>query len=176
MKNLLQVNGCWYKMLVLQILEMIIIFLFVWITSFLLHELCHIKSQGIKNTGNIYIHKLSMTASCPITNIVWFHYSGGILTCIVMFLMSIFLQGWWCWCYLTLGWVHLCYGIYEGYNMGSVSNRYMIYILVLLVMLILWSMRWWLYVVFILNLMLKVYRRMNKIWVLVNILLMIKTR
>lgn len=125
----------------IEILEMIIVFLFVWITSFLLHELCHIKSQGIKNTGTINIYRYSMTANCPIINEVWFYFSGGILTCLVMFLLSILSTGWWCWCFLTLGWVHLCYGLYEGTNMGNITYRYLVYLLVLLVMFILWSVR-----------------------------------
>jgi hypothetical protein len=66
-------------MLVLQIIENLSIFLFVWISSFLLHELLHIKGQGITNTGTVNIYRYSMTAVCPIFNNEWFYYSGGIL-------------------------------------------------------------------------------------------------
>lgn len=119
------------------LLERIGIFIFVWVTSFLLHEMMHIKSQG--PNGNIDVWKYGMTCTVEkMTRPQLFYYAGGIFTSPIMFICALLSAGWWSWSFLTLGLVQLFYGIYEGYNHGNVSKRYYIYGSVVIVMLILW--------------------------------------
>ena len=121
------------------VLDKISIFLFVWITSFLIHEVMHIKSQGLKSTGIIGVHQYGFTASVNhMENSEVFYYAGGVYTSIIMSLCALLSIGWWSWCFITLAWVQLCYGIYEGYNYGDVDYRYIIYIVIPLIMLIFW--------------------------------------
>jgi len=120
----------------------ILLFLYVWISSFLIHEIMHIKGQGIFMTGTIDVWKYGMTVSPDVVEYpVWMYYSGGILSSLIMFILAYLTTGWLCWCFLTLGWVQLIYGIYEGYNMGNVKYRYIIYVTVILIMVVLWYMR-----------------------------------
>ena len=123
--------------------EKIGILLFVWVTSFLLHELMHIIGQGIKTKGKIYVDGtigMKVTVNqAPYPK--WFWYSGGILCSIIMFVVAILLTGWWQWCYLTLGWVQLIYGIYEGNYYDNVKYRYYIYLCVVLVSIIIWMVK-----------------------------------
>ncbi len=123
-------------MLSLQIAQYLGIFIFVWVTSFMLHEIMHILGQGHLH-GRIYVHGLGMTVSAStIKYYTWFGYSGGILTSFIMFIVAVLSTGWWQWCFLTLGWAQLCYGIAEG--LYYVKYRYWIYGTVICVMLVLW--------------------------------------
>jgi hypothetical protein len=114
----------------------VFIFIFVWVSSFLIHELMHIAGQGHLK-GKIYVNGLGMKVIAdPLIYPKWFHYSGGILTSIVMFIMVTLSYGWWAWCFLTLGWVQLCYGLYEGY-IGT-DKRFLIYFVIVVIMLSIW--------------------------------------
>ena len=127
-------------MLVLQLLGNIGIFLFVWVSSFLIHELMHIKGQGLKVIGKIYVNIFGMTVTANHTiSDKWFSLSGGILTSIIMFLCVFLSEGFWQWSFLTLGWIQLTYGIYEGYC--GIKYRYYIYIGVIIFMMIIWMVK-----------------------------------
>jgi len=121
------------------LLDKIGIFIFTWIVSFLFHEFMHIKGQSVFKDGIIYVSKTGFTVTTsPLYYPVWFYYSGGILTSIVMFALVFVSTGWWQWCWFTLGWVQLCYGIYEGYKQGNVKNRYYIYLAIVLISLVIY--------------------------------------
>jgi len=119
-----------------------LIFIYVYITSFLIHELMHIKSQGILSEGKITITSTGMLAYCNyIKNAKLFYYGGGILSSIIMFILVFLTMDWWQWCYLTMGFLQLSYGMYEGYTMCDVGYRYYIYVIVIIIMLIIWVVK-----------------------------------
>jgi hypothetical protein len=121
-----------------QYIELMFILLFTFITSFLWHELMHIKSQGITATGKIYVNKTGMTANCYGTwNNDLFYYGGGTLTSIIMFTMVFLTKDIWQWTFLTMGWLQLLYGIYEGKN-HKVPYRYILYLIVIAISVIIW--------------------------------------
>ena len=115
------------------ILESVIyclLFLFIWVSSFLWHELTHIISTG-KLQGQININGLSMTAS-PAT--LW---GGGIITGLIfvtagclMWLMQVPKVGY---LFITCGVVNIFYGVFETYCLGRISakrylyGRYLVY-------------------------------------------------
>ena len=122
--------------MILNTLANIGIFMMVYVCSFLLHELMHIASQGHLK-GRIRVNGLGMTVgadTCPYPK--WFRYGGGILTAFIMFICVFLSDGFWQWSFLTLGWVQLCYGIYEG-AVGS-KYRYYIYGTIIVIMLLIW--------------------------------------
>ena len=125
---------------ILDILTYLLIAFFVYVSSWLIHEFMHIKSQGILSTGNIAVWRYSMTVgvSSGYRYPGVFYYAGGVYSSIIMFLLAIVSYGWWQWCWLTMGWLQLCYGFYEGYTDGHVKYRYYIYMLVITVMVILY--------------------------------------
>ena len=124
--------------MILNTLANIGIFSIVFVCSFLLHELMHIKSQGIKTEGTIRVHyPHSMTVGAKTRPYPeWFGYGGGILTAFIMFICVFLSDGFWQWSFLTLGWVQLCYGIYEG--AVGIKYRYYIYGTIIVIMLLIW--------------------------------------
>ena len=112
----------------------------IYVLSMLLHELMHIKSQWL-TTGTIWVHSLGMTCDSDETyNVELYHYAGGVYTSVAMFVMaaldatSIFALG-----FITMGWVQLVYGIYEGYTIHNIKwQRYLIYISVILINVVVW--------------------------------------
>ena len=121
-----------------------LIFVYLFVVTWLLHELFHIKGQGIMKTGDIYVNELGFTASPyeAIRDMLWFKLSGGILASIVCFLVlflshpSSFSFG-----LITMGWMQLCYGVYEGLTpQNRELHRYCIYVGVTLFWIILWGL------------------------------------
>jgi hypothetical protein len=106
----------------------------LFVPIFLMHELFHIKSQGLLTTGKIFIHTLWLDCSPDkINNMELLWYGGGVLTSIYLFLAAILINGNpFTWAFLTLGWTQLIYGILEGYYHGIGKWRYLIYALILL--------------------------------------------
>jgi len=124
--------------MIFELLDYIGTFLLVFVTIFLWHELMHIKSQGILMTGTIWVHKLGMTVSADTIHNERLHkLGGGILSSIVSFL-AYFLSSdpQFQFSFFTLGWVNLCYGLYEGYS--GVKYRYYIYAITILLCSIYW--------------------------------------
>jgi len=117
-----------------------LIFVFVWFTMFLIHELMHIKSQGITMGGKIWVEGWSFTCTADtVKDDLLFKLGGGILTSIICFILVFLSCCWWQWCFLTLGWVQFLYGLYEGFI--GVKYRYLIYILIVTVMVIIWLVK-----------------------------------
>ena len=114
----------------------------IYVLSMGLHEIMHIKSQRL-TTGTIWVHRAGMT--CLADDVIswkWFLYAGGILTSPVMFIMaaldpdSVHTLG-----FLTAGWLHLCYGCYEGYAENNIRwVRYLIYAGVISINVIAWQL------------------------------------
>ena len=119
-----------------------LLFLFVWVSSFLWHELFHIIGAG-KLHGTITVDGLSMSAT-PAS--LW---AGGILSgtifCIVgglIWSLGSHAVGYF---FLICGVVNLVYGVYEtmflpahGNDMDYKLGRYSIYIGVTSIMLFVW--------------------------------------
>jgi len=102
----------------------------------------HIKSQGITSEGEITITSTGMLAYCNhIKDLSLFYYSGGVLSSIIMFILVFLTTDWWQWCYLTMGFLQLSYGMYEGYTECNVGYRYYIYVIIIIIMLIIWAIK-----------------------------------
>jgi hypothetical protein len=119
-----------------------LLFLFVWVNSFLFHELCHILGTG-RLHGTITVDGLSMSAS-PAA--LW---AGGILSGFVfsvagglMWLSGSHVIGY---LFIICGVVNLVYGVFEtmflpswGNNQDYKIGRYTVYIGVTAIMLFIW--------------------------------------
>jgi len=117
---------------------MLILTCIIFVDSFLWHELMHIKSQGLLATGRKAVNKYGMTVGCNDTHDnKLFRYGGGLLGCIPMFLLVFFTSGWIQWCFLTMGYVQLIYGLYEG-SSYPIGKRFYIYVGVITFMILLW--------------------------------------
>ena len=127
-------------MMLFETLKFILTFIFIYVSAFLIHELMHIKGQGILNTGNIYVWKYGMTVSSDSEiSEKWFYYSGGILTSLILFIVAILSSGYFRESFIVNGWMQLLYGIYEGYTYGNVKFRYFIYLgVILLYVMVRW--------------------------------------
>ena len=132
----------------LEFIQNMVILIFLYVTSFLLHELFHVKSQGLKSTGTIYVDKLGMTASSNhIHDYELFKMSGGILTSIIFFLMVFVTDNFMQWGFLTFGFLHFCYGLFEWKYLGILppqkykARRYSIYVWVILIMIVIWLVK-----------------------------------
>ena len=113
----------------------------IYVTSFLWHEFCHIKSQGLLATGRINVNKYGMTCGCNDTwNNRLFFLGGGILSSIIMFIFVFATKGWIQWCFLTMGYVQLFYGLFEGYKPYNIKYRFVIYFIIITVMIIIWGL------------------------------------
>jgi len=119
-----------------------LLFIFIWVNSFLFHEACHIVGTGHLH-GTITVDGLSMSAT-PAA--LW---AGGILSGLVfstagglIWLMGSHAVGY---IFLICGVVNLVYGFYEplrlplhGNDMDYKLGRYSIYIGVTSAMVLLW--------------------------------------
>lgn len=128
-------------------ISQLLIFLFVWFSIFFIHELMHCLEawrQGAEHVGiypefspvpTMYMQYIGDY----IPNPVMVHFAGGVYTSIICFFFAFFTSGIYQFCFLTLGWVQLCYGIFEGFFIGRLSNRmytivrYSLYVSVVLV-------------------------------------------
>jgi hypothetical protein len=114
--------------MILTAIDYILTAIVVWILIFLLHELMHIKSQGTKTEGKIWVcypHSMCVAADV-VHNSRLFRMGGGILSSIVCFIwffisQDVQLQ----YALFTMGWIQFAYGIYEGWF--GVKYRYWIY-------------------------------------------------
>jgi hypothetical protein len=125
----------------IELINNILVFIFVFVSSFLIHELMHIKSQGLLMGGTIRVTKYGMYVTADkVNNKELFFYGGGILTSIIMFILVFLSNNWWRWSFLTMGILQLFYGMYEGYTKGKVKYRGFIYIFVIIFMFIIYYM------------------------------------
>jgi len=124
--------------MIIEITDYIITSALVWILIFLLHELCHIKSQGLLMTGTIWVHKLGMTVKADhIHNQRLHSMGGGVLSSIVCFIAYFLSQDiQFQYAFFTMGWIQLIYGLYEGWR--GVKYRYLIYLLIGIICTIYW--------------------------------------
>ena len=127
-----------------------LVFLFAWISSFLWHELMHIKSQGLGWDGIIYVDRLGLRASCnSYSSISWFYYGGGILSGLVFLILSFCLSIY----SLPIGYIfgmvgntNLVYGIFEGRFIQTMNSktyffcRYSLYCITITVMVIIYQL------------------------------------
>lgn len=124
----------------------VLVFAFLWVCSFLLHELMHIKGGGLRNTGMIFVGKFDMAASLySQKHDDWFYLSGGFLTGIVFAVASMLtVDVLWRFSLLTIGLVQVIYGGFEllflrrwgGSSKRYLYGRYLIYFGVTLFMLL----------------------------------------
>jgi len=134
------------------ILTIIPKFIFVWITAFLWHELCHI-TDGIRQGathGNIYVELTTMQASVDmITDYERFKLAGGLYSGSVLLIMTWItsdpqLQ----FCFLTVAIANLYYSLFEMKYLGNISadvyklGRYSIYFASIICMVIIEMIKW----------------------------------
>lgn len=125
--------------MILEAIDYILTSLFIWVLIFLLHELMHIKSQGIKTQGRIrvhYPHRMTVTAD-NVKDWRLFSMGGGILSsivCFIAFFLSQDIQ--FQYAFFTMGWIQFAYGLYEGWI--GVKGRYWIYGIVGILATIYW--------------------------------------
>lgn len=122
-------------------IQELLLFIYLFVNTWLLHELMHIKSQGLRTTGVIFVKKVGFEADSDKTiNDQWMRFAGGILASIVTFAVLI-LSGFtpFTFALITCGWMQLIYGIYEGFTPNNEQLvRYGIYAGVFLFWLIIW--------------------------------------
>ena len=119
-----------------------LIFLFLWITGFLWHELWHIIGTG-RLDGSIYIHGLSMSASPA--NLL----SGGLGSGLMFLLLSWLVYPYVLFTLVYMMWIvgitNIIYSVFEyrflpywGNDRRYKLGRYGIYVSVIVVMIILY--------------------------------------
>lgn len=124
------------------------IFLFLWITMFFWHELCHcFEAWRQNNSVDVFIEprfsKLSMVMFYDgyVVSPKLVSYAGGVYCSSLCFIVALLMPtSFLVWSFLTLGWVQLSYGILEG--LDYVKYRYWLYFYVLSIMLIWWCLCW----------------------------------
>ena len=121
---------------------LIFISIYAFFTSFLWHELFHIKSNGIFRTGKIFVNQTSMTFTVDGKyNLKWCLLSGGLLSGILFLAVGlIFLYN----CikilyipFLSCAFLQLCYGFFE--MIYGPKYRYLLYASVIVVMVAFFS-------------------------------------
>ena len=127
----------------IEIITYPLIFIFVWFTMCgLWHELMHALECKRQHCTDILIHiRFTLIPSMYYTHTGGYndtlkYLSGGIYTSILSFIMVFLTTGFWQWCFLTIGFVQFFYGLYEGFY--GVKYRYLIYIAVIIVMMLIW--------------------------------------
>jgi len=132
---------------ILFVLKLALVFVYAWFTSFLWHELGHIKCEHLSDTGDIQVFDLSMQAyRNNATNDAWFYYAGGILSGLLHIIIGllctdlVFKFG-----FLTVGFVNLAYGFFEGHFLPKWGDtrrykigRYAVYLSIVVIALIIW--------------------------------------
>jgi len=113
----------------------------MWLTSFLVHEFMHIKSQGILMGGTIYVNEFGMTVDADeIYNLDLFYLSGGLYSGIIFMLLGIIL-----FYYnavalyipsFTFGFINLTYGFWEFIH--GAEGRWKIYLTSTIISIIFW--------------------------------------
>jgi len=116
--------------------------LFAWVGSFLWHELSHIKSQGIKMSGTIWVDAFGMTVLPD--EMKWpqlFALAGGLYSGVVYLIMSGFLFYYEAWAlyiaFSTFGAINVVYGFWEWLH--GPEGRFKIYGITSILMAIFWS-------------------------------------
>lgn len=126
----------------MNILYFSVLYLFFFILSMLFHELMHVKSQGLRATGTVYIDIIGMRVTVNnIKNYDLLYFGGGILTGLVFLTFGVSL----CltnepgvgYILLLTGICQVLYGLLEGFKLRIWGNgrkyliaRYTIYVLV----------------------------------------------
>ena len=115
--------------------------IFFWQSSFLYHELMHIKSQGLLMTGRIWVEKYGYLVSADeIYNDYYYRLAGGFYSGIIHLIVGGILWYYQAWgAYvpaITFGMMNLAYGFWEAEK--GPEGRYKIYGIVALIMVILW--------------------------------------
>lgn len=123
--------------------------IFAWVNCFLLHELMHIKSQGLAMEGMIEVGKIGFTAGPrKMVNENLFFLAGGLYSGLIYLYISLllFLCGalWFTITFSTVGMINVVYGIHERKYHGE--GRFKVYLLTGLGMLLLWSSYVYMYV------------------------------
>lgn len=116
-----------------------LIFFFVWFTIFLWHEIMHIIATG-KLKGTIYINGLTISCiPCFPDRFGLVRIMGGVGASLLSFTLVFLTKGFWAFSFFTLGWVNLCYGIYEYFiGVNDKGERYLLYYCVVLFCLLFW--------------------------------------
>ena len=135
----------------------IMIFIYTWVTGFLLHELCHIfeaMRQGAKK-GFIHVNGTGFLAYYDgiIKNKILFAWAGGLYSGIILLIV-----GFIAYYYnnpvfyipiLTVAVVNIVYSFYEKKYLYVLSTKdyylyhYLLYLIVLVGMFIFWSIIFW---------------------------------
>ena len=135
----------------------IMVFIYTWVTGFLLHELCHVLEamrQGAKK-GFIHINGTGFLAYYDgmIKNKILFAWAGGLYSGIILLIV-----GFIAYYYnnpvfyipiLTVAVVNIVYSFYEKKYLYVLSTRdyykyhYFLYIVTLVGMFIFWSIMFW---------------------------------
>lgn len=136
---------------VYQLLELLFMFPFIWICSFLFHELFHIKANSLGDTGSIQVYKYGFTCYRDNrTNTDWFYLSGGLISGTLFIVLSFLVSDKvWFIGFFTAGMVNLVYSPFEmvflprwgagdrRYKIG----RYSLYLITIVVCLV--CLLWW---------------------------------
>jgi len=126
------------------LIKTILVFLFLWVTSFLWHELMHLKHRGLGGKGIIDVDVFSMSALIDYKATSLFYLAGGLYTGIIFILAGFLVSDLvWMWCLFTVGVVNLVYGFFEMHFLpkwGNSSryqwNRYLLYCMVTIICII----------------------------------------
>ena len=130
----------------------VLVFLFIWFSMFLWHELMHCLEAYRQGSQDVYIipdfpgFSMSMVYNGLIYDKSLISLAGGVYTSVLCFPLALLSDGVWQFSFLTLGWVQLFYGVFEYRYLHVLSSRryrwgrYVLYVFMVLANLLFW---WW---------------------------------
>ena len=129
----------------IEILAFIFVVFYAWLSSFLLHEWFHIKSQGILMHGSIKVTGVGFTATPDNTyDLRYMRFAGGFYSGIVNLILGIIFwlnDLWYLYVpFITFGMINLIYGFWEMKYGGE--GRWKIYAGTTLGMIAFWVIYW----------------------------------
>ena len=133
------------------------IFAYVWLSAFLLHELCHVLESIRQKAASGYICVTTSTYGLPsmyayslsIKDMDLFKLAGGLYSGIILLIMALVSKELiWHFSFITLAAINLYYSVYEMSFLGKITlkdfdkGRYGIYLVVFLIMLLVYYSGW----------------------------------
>ena len=128
---------------VIDIIILIFMIPFSWITSFLMHELMHIKSQGLRMTGTIRIYEKYLTCNADTVRTIEYIYfaSGGLYSGIIFIWVGVLAVLYNAWGFyvplISFGILNMVYGFWEGFK--KINTRYYMYVITIIILIIFWT-------------------------------------